>query len=154
MSNKIKIAIGSDHKGFALKEELKDYLEKLNFQHKDFGTYSQDAFDYPDSASEVAKRVSYGQFERGILICASGCGMNIVANKYPNVRAIVASDVNTAIISRSHNNSNIITLGARFISSSVAKNIIELWLTTEYEAGRHEARLNKIRQIENINFVD
>ena len=150
----MKIAIGSDHRGFALKEELKDYLEKLNFQYKDFGTFSEDVFDYPDSASEVAKRISHGQFERGILICASGCGMNIVANKYPNVRAVVANDIGTAIISRSHNNSNIITLGARFLSSTVAKNIIELWLTTEYEAGRHEIRLNKLKQIENINFAD
>ena len=150
----MKIAIGSDHRGFVLKEEIKEYLEKLNYEYKDFGTYSEQSFDYPDSASEVAKRVSQDQFQRGILICASGCGMNIVANKYTNIRAVVANDVNVAIMSRSHNNSNVITLGAKYITSDVAKNIIELWLTTDFESGRHEARLDKIKQIEKINFIE
>ena len=150
----MKIAIGSDHRGFVLKEEIKEYLEKLNYEYKDFGTYSEESFDYPDSASEVAKRVSQDQFQRGILICASGCGMNIVANKYTNIRAVVANDVNVAIMSRSHNNSNVITLGAKYITSSVAKNIIDLWLTTDFESGRHEARLDKIKQIEKINFIE
>ena len=150
----MKIAIGSDHRGFVLKEEIKEYLEKLNYEYKDFGTYSEESFDYPDSASEVAKRVSQDQFQRGILICASGCGMNIVANKYTNIRAVVANDVNVAIMSRSHNNSNVITLGAKYITSDVAKNIIELWLTTDFESGIHEARLDKIKQIEKINFIE
>ena len=150
----MKIAIGSDHRGFVLKEEIKEYLEKLNYEYKDFGTYSEESFDYPDSACEVAKRVSQDQFQRGILICASGCGMNIVANKYTNIRAVVANDVNVAIMSRSHNNSNVITLGAKYITSDVAKNIIELWLTTDFESGRHEARLDKIKQIEKINFIE
>ena len=150
----MKIAIGADHRGFVLKEEIKEYLEKLNYEYKDFGTYSEESFDYPDSASEVAKRVSQDQFQRGILICASGCGMNIVANKYTNIRAVVANDVNVAIMSRSHNNSNVITLGAKYITSDVAKNIIELWLTTDFESGRHEARLDKIKQIEKINFIE
>ena len=150
----MKIAIGSDHRGFVLKEEIKEYLEKSNYEYKDFGTYSEESFDYPDSASEVAKRVSQDQFQRGILICASGCGMNIVANKYTNIRAVVANDVNVAIMSRSHNNSNVITLGAKYITSDVAKNIIELWLTTDFESGRHEARLDKIKQIEKINFIE
>ena len=150
----MKIAIGSDHRGFVLKEEIKEYLEKLNYEYKDFGTYSEESFDYPDSASEVAKRVSQDQFQRGILICASGCGMNIVANKYTNIRAVVANDVNVAIMSRSHNKSNVITLGAKYITSDVAKNIIELWLTTDFESGRHEARLDKIKQIEKINFIE
>lgn len=150
----MKIAIGSDHRGFFLKEEIKEYLEKLKFEYKDFGTYSEDAFDYPDSASEVAKRVSQNQYQRGILICASGCGMNIVANKYLNIRAVVANDVNIAIMSRSHNDSNIITLGAKYVSADVAKNIVELWLTTDYESGRHESRLDKIKQIEKINFAE
>ena len=150
----MKIAIGSDHRGFVLKEEIKEYLEKLNYEYKDYGTYSEESFDYPDSASEVAKRVSQDQFQRGILICASGCGMNIVANKYTNIRAVVANDVNVAIMSRSHNNSNVITLGAKYITSDVAKNIIELWLTTDFESGRHEARLDKIKQIEKINFIE
>ena len=150
----MKIAIGSDLRGFVLKEEIKEYLEKLNYEYKDFGTYSEESFDYPDSASEVAKRVSQDQFQRGILICASGCGMNIVANKYTNIRAVVANDVNVAIMSRSHNNSNVITLGAKYITSDVAKNIIELWLTTDFESGRHEARLDKIKQIEKINFIE
>ena len=150
----MKIAIGSDHRGFVLKEEIKEYLEKLNYEYKDFRTYSEESFDYPDSASEVEKRVSQDQFQRGILICASGCGMNIVANKYTNIRAVVANDVNVAIMSRSHNNSNVITLGAKYITSDVAKNIIELWLTTDFESGRHEARLDKIKQIEKINFIE
>ena len=106
----MKIAIGSDHRGFSLKEDLKDYIQKLGFDYKDFGTFSEESSDYPDSASEVSLKVSQGQYHRGILICASGSGMNIVANKFPNVRAVVANDVNLAIMSRAHNNSNIITL--------------------------------------------
>ena len=150
----MKIAIGSDHRGFTLKEDLKEYLKKLGFVYKDFGTFSEESSDYPDSAAEVSIKVSQGQYDRGILICASGSGMNIVANKYQNIRAVVANDVNLAIMSRAHNNSNIITLGSKYISSDVAKNIVELWLTTDYEAGRHDIRLNKLRQIENINFAE
>ena len=150
----MKVAIGSDHRGFSLKEELKEYIHKLGFDYKDFGAFSDENFDYPDSAAEVSLKVSQGQYDRGILICASGSGMNIVANKYPNVRAVVANDVNLAIMSRAHNNSNIITLGSKYVSVDVAKNIIELWLTTDYEAGRHDIRLNKLKQIENINFAE
>ena len=124
----MKIAIGSDHRGFILKEDLKDYIQKLGFDYKDFGTFSEEKSDYPDSAAEVSLKVSQGQYDRGILICASGSGMNIVAN--------------------------VITLGSKYVSTDVAKNIIELWLTTDYEAGRHDVRLNKLKQIENINFAE
>ena len=109
--------------------------------------------DSPDTASEVANKVSQGHFERGILICASGCGMNIVANKFPNIRAVIANDVNIATMSRAHNDSNIITIGSRYVSTDVAKNIVELWLTSDYEGDRHEDRLNKLKQIEYINFA-
>ncbi|MFL2630351.1 MAG: ribose 5-phosphate isomerase B [Thermodesulfobacteriota bacterium] len=150
----MKVAIGSDHRGFSLKEELKEYIQKLGFDYKDFGAFSDENFDYPDSAAEVSLKVSQGQYDRGILICASGTGMSIVANKFPNIRAVVANDVNLAIMSRSHNDCNIITLGSRYVSNDVAKNIIELWLTTDYEGGRHDVRLNKLKQIENINFEE
>ncbi|MBT3446068.1 ribose 5-phosphate isomerase B [bacterium] len=150
----MKVAIGSDHRGFSLKEELKEYIHKLGFDYKDFGAFSDENFDYPDSAAEVSLKVSQGQYDRGILICASGTGMSIVANKFPNIRAVVANDVNLAIMSRSHNDCNIITLGSRYVSNDVAKNIIELWLTTDYEGGRHDVRLNKLKQIENINFEE
>ena len=149
----MKIAIGSDHRGFSLKEELKIYIQKIGFEVKDFGTSGNESCDYPDPASEVSVKVSQGHFERGILICASGCGMNIVANKYPNIRAVIANDVNIATVSRAHNDSNIITIGSKYVSTDVAKNIVELWLTSDYEGGRHDGRLNKLKQIENINFA-
>jgi|TARA_B100000085_G_C18527181_1_gene506335 ribose 5-phosphate isomerase B len=149
----MKIAIGSDHRGFLLKEELKNYINKLGFDVKDFGCHDEDTCDYPDTASEVANKVSQGHFDRGILICASGCGMNIVANKFPNIRAVIANDVNIATVSRAHNDTNVITIGSKYVSSDVAKNIVELWLTSDYEGERHEGRLNKLKQIENINFA-
>ena len=127
----MKIAIGSDHRGFILKEDLKDYIQKLGFDYKDFGTFSEEKSDYPDSAAEVSLKVSQGQYDRGILICASGSGMNIVANKYRNIRAVVANDVNLAIMSRAHNNSNVITLGSKYVSTDVAKNIICLLYTSD-----------------------
>ena len=146
----MKIAIGSDHRGFLLKEELKNYINKLGFDVKDFGCHDEDTCDYPDTASEVANKVSQGHFDRGILICASGCGMNIVANKFPNIRAVIANDVNIATVSRAHNDTNVITIGSKYVSSDVAKNIVELWLTSDYEGERHEGRLNKLKQIENV----
>ena len=149
----MKIAIGSDHRGFLLKEELKNYINKLGFDVKDFGCHDEDTCDYPDTASDVANKVSQGHFDRGILICASGCGMNIVANKFPNIRAVIANDVNIATVSRAHNDTNVITIGSKYVSSDVAKNIVELWLTSDYEGERHEGRLNKLKQIENINFA-
>ena len=149
----MKIAIGCDHRGFSLKEELKNYISKLGLEVKDFGTFDDNPCDYPDTASEVANKVSQGHFDRGILICASGCGMNIVANKFPNIRAVIANDVNIATMSRAHNDTNIITIGSRYVSVDVAKNIVELWLTSDYEGERHEERLNKLKQIENINFA-
>ena len=109
----MKIAIGSDHRGFLLKEELKNYINKLGFDVKDFGCHDEDTCDYPDTASEVANKVSQGHFDRGILICASGCGMNIVANKFPNIRAVIANDVNIATVSRAHNDTNVITIGSK-----------------------------------------
>ena len=136
-----------------LKEELKNYINKLGFDVKDFGCHDEDTCDYPDTASEVANKVSQGHFDRGILICASGCGMNIVANKFPNIRAVIANDVNIATVSRAHNDTNVITIGSKYVSSDVAKNIVELWLTSDYEGERHEGRLNKLKQIENINFA-
>ncbi len=111
----MKIAIGSDHRGFSLKEELKIYIQKIGFEVKDFGASGDESCDYPDPASEVSVKVSQGHFERGILICASGCGMNIVANKYPNIRAVIANDVNIATVSRAHNDSNIITIGSKYL---------------------------------------
>ena len=134
----MKIAIGSDHRGFLLKEELKNYINKLGFDVKDFGCHDEDTCDYPDTASEVANKVSQGHFDRGILICASGCGMNIVANKFPNIRAVIANDVNIATVSRAHNDTNVITIGSKYVSSDVAKNIVELWLTSDYEGERHD----------------
>ena len=149
----MKIAIGCDHRGFSLKEELKSYISKLGFEVKDFGSFDDDPCDYPDTASEVANKVSQGHFERGILICASGCGMNIVANKFPNIRAVIANDVNIATMSRAHNDSNIITIGSRYVSTDVAKNIVELWLKSDYEGGRQEDRLNKVQRIAKFNLA-
>jgi len=144
----MKIAIGSDHGGFKLKEKLVQFLRKAKFQVVDRGTYSQDSCDYPDFGYRVAMDVAKRKAQRGVLICKSGVGMSIAANKIPGIRAVLAYDKSQAIFSRLHNDTNVITFGASFINSKKAKDILRAWLSTDFEGGRHKRRLKKIKDIE------
>jgi ribose 5-phosphate isomerase B len=142
----MKIAIASDHAGFELKEALKKLLEKHEII--DFGTTSPDSMDYPDTGFEAAEAVGNGDCELGIVICGSGVGMSIVANKVDGVRAALCYNPECAKLSRQHNNANVLALPARFISTEEAEEIVKTWLTTEFEGGRHNRRVNKIREYE------
>lgn len=142
------IILGSDHCGFKLKEIIKAYLKKSGFKPKDLGTYSQDSCDYPVFASGVAKLISSGKYKRGVLICKTGVGNSIVANRFPGVRAALCYNSTVARLSREHNDSNVLILGSIFVDSTLAKRILKVWLTTEFQGGRHLRRLNKIKDIE------
>ena len=144
----MKLAIGSDHGGFELKEYLKKYLDKEGVEYKDFGTFSKGRCDYPDFAKEVGAKVAYGDFERGLLICTTGVGMSITANKYYGARAALCHNVDGAKFSRLHNDANILCLGAKYVRKRLAKKILKTFLETEFEGGRHERRLKKIQSIE------
>ena len=141
--NKV-LALGSDHAGFELKEFLKKYLSEKGFEIIDFGTINNSSVDYPDVAHPVAKAVNDKKIETGILICGSGNGVSIVANKYPNVRAALCWKEELAELARMHNDANILTLPARFISFDEAIKIVDLFLSTAFEGGRHQTRVDKI----------
>ncbi|MBI5641593.1 MAG: ribose 5-phosphate isomerase B [Nitrospirae bacterium] len=145
---KVKIAIGSDHAGFGLKQEIIGILNSLNIEFMDCGTDSGESVDYPDFGEKVSSLVSSGKLERGILICGTGIGMSMVANKFPNVRAALCNDLFSARMSRLHNDSNILVLGGRIIGRDLASEIVKVWLSTPFEGDRHQKRLNKIRKIE------
>lgn len=138
------IAIGSDHAGFEMKEFVISYLEGKDITFKDFGTYDADSVDYPDFAHPVAKAVESGQFACGVLLCGSGNGVCITANKHQGVRAAVCWDAEIAELSRKHNNANIICIPARFVSETIAEHMVDLFVTTEFEGGRHTNRVDKI----------
>ncbi len=144
----MRIAIGSDHAGFSLKEELKEFLIKKGYQVKDVGAFSDDSVDYPEFSEKVAVLVSQKKADRGIVICGTGIGVSIVANKVPGVRAALCQNVFTARYSRRHNDSNVLALGARVVELTQAKKIIITWLTTSFEGGRHERRVKQIKKIE------
>lgn len=143
-----KIIIASDHAGFSLKEALKPFLEGSGFQVTDVGTDSEEAADYPDFGKKVAQEVSAGLFPRGIMICGSGIGMSIVANRFFGVRGALCLDVETARLSRLHNDSNVLVLAGRKTGPDVAKDILKTWLETPFEGGRHQRRLDKIDELE------
>ncbi|MCM8800019.1 MAG: ribose 5-phosphate isomerase B [Candidatus Omnitrophica bacterium] len=143
-----RIVLGSDHAGFKLKERLKIYLLKRGFYVKDVGTFSNESCDYPEFAYLVAKDVSEGRYKRGILICKTGIGNSIVANRFKGVRAALCYNLKATQLSREHNDSNILVLGADFVSSNLAIRILNVWLNTPFLGGRHKRRLNKIKKIE------
>lgn len=143
-----KIAIGSDHAGFGLKEVVLGLLGSLNINVIDCGTKNTESVDYPDFGARVSELVSSGEVERGILICGTGIGMSMVANKYPNVRAALCNDLFSAKMSRMHNDANILVLGGRVIGKDLAAEIVKVWLSTPFEGERHLKRLNKIKKIE------
>ena len=146
------IAIGSDHGGFELKEELKKVLEEKGFEYKDCGAYSTDRVDYPIVAKEVSKSVAEKVCEKGILICRSGYGMAMVANKFKGVRSAPCFCTRAAQFSRLHNDSNVLSLGADYVTTEEAKEILITWLETEFEGGRHQERLDLVSDIENENM--
>ena len=142
----MKIALASDHAGFELKEKIKEFLTE--YEIVDFGSENSDSMDYPDTGFEAAEAVSNGDCKRGILICGSGLGMSIVANKVPGIRAALCQTKQFAQLSRLHNDSNILVLSGRFISKYLAKEIIDVWFNTEFEGGRHQKRLDIISNYE------
>lgn len=142
----MKLIIASDHAGYELKQQIKAIMPTI--QWVDFGTSSTDSVDYPDFGHKAAKAISMGQCERGILICGSGIGMSIVANKIPGIRAALCHNKQFAELCKRHNNANVLVLPGRFISKYLAKEMIETWLQTEFEDGRHNNRIDKIRKIE------
>jgi ribose 5-phosphate isomerase B len=142
------VALGADHGGFELKEALKTEIMTLGFDVSDVGTNSKDAVDYPDFAHAVAQAVGTGKAWRGIMIDGAGIGSCIVANKVPGVRAGMAYDYSSAVNSREHNDTNVLTLGAGLIGANLAKQIVKTWLTTEFAGGRHTARVDKIKSVE------
>ncbi|MBM3249430.1 MAG: ribose 5-phosphate isomerase B [Candidatus Omnitrophica bacterium] len=143
-----KIVIASDHGGFSLKEKIRPYLEKSGYRIKDLGTCSKESCDYPRFAYALAKEVSSGRYRQGILICKSGIGNSIVANRFPGVRAALCYGIKAARLSRRHNDSNVLVLGASFVNTALAKRIVGVWLNTRFEGGRHRRRLNQIKNIE------
>ena len=143
-----RLVIGSDHAGFELKEEVKSLLVRMKIEVTDVGTADAEAVDYPDFGCQVAERVSSGEFPAGILLCGAGVGMTIVANKFPGIRAALCLDTYTAEMSRRHNDANVLILAGRRTDSATMAQIVKIWLSTEFEGGRHQRRLDKIRAIE------
>ncbi len=148
VSGRKVVAVGADHGGYELKEALKTEISTLGFDISDLGTNSKDAVDYPDFAHAVAQAVGAGKAWRGIMIDGAGIGSCIVANKVPGVRAGMAYDYSSAVNSREHNDTNVLTLGAGLIGVSLAKQIVKTWLTTEFAGGRHTPRVDKIKSVE------
>jgi len=142
------IAIGSDHGGVELKDFLVQYLHSKEAAVRDVGTQGRESVDYPDFGREVSLKVSRGEVEWGVLICTSGIGMSILANKFPGVRAALVHDLEDARVSREHNDSNILVLSGAKTAKSLARQILDMWLTTPFAGGRHQRRLEKIAQIE------
>lgn len=144
----MKIAIGSDHGGFSYKEAIKSMLLEQGHEVEDFGTHTLESIDYPDVAAPVAQAVAKGDYEKGILICGTGIGIGIAANKVPGIRAALCHDTFSAHASREHNDANILTLGERVIGLGLALEIVNIWLSAQFEGGRHEKRVSKIADLE------
>ncbi|HJW88009.1 MAG TPA: ribose 5-phosphate isomerase B [Dehalococcoidia bacterium] len=144
----MKIAIGCDHRGFKLKKKLMESLTEMGHTYQDFGSYDTNPVDYPDIASKVAGAVSRREFDRGILVCGTGIGMAIAANKFPGIRAALALDTFLARRAREHINANVLSLSAEETPEEKAKEIVQTFLTTEFEGGRHLRRIEKIGEIE------
>ncbi len=141
------IALASDHAGFALKERVKELLEEMGLTYRDFGTNSTASVDYPDFGYAAAEAVSRGDCDRGILVCGSGIGMSIVANKAEGVRAAECLTPEAATLARQHNDANVLTMGERLVDWDTARRIVEVFLTTSFEGGRHQRRVDKIHTL-------
>ncbi len=145
----MKIILGSDHAGFELKADLRDYLVEQNIAIFDMGVAEEIPADYPEIARAVAEKISQKEFERGILICGSGIGMSIVANRFPGVRAALCHDLYTAQMSREHNDANLLVLGGRLIGKGLAREMIKVWLESVFQGGNHQKRLDQIESLDN-----
>jgi ribose 5-phosphate isomerase B len=144
----MRIAIGTDHRGFSLRTKLTELLHRLGHEVDDTGTFTPEAVDYPDIAAQVAGKVSRGEVERGILVCGTGLGMCIAANKFPGVRAAPCHDDITAELSRRHNDSNVLCLSADLLGERLIDRMIEIWLAAPFDGGRHYRRIQKITDLE------
>jgi ribose 5-phosphate isomerase B len=149
--NNAPVIIGSDHAAFLLKEKLKAYMAASGLVVHDEGTHSTESVDYPDFGIRVAKMVSTGKFERGILLCGTGIGMSMVANRFPHVRAALCSGIFDAVMSRRHNNANLLVLGGRVIGDELAREIVKIWLETPFEGGRHQKRIEKFDSLDGLS---
>jgi ribose 5-phosphate isomerase B len=147
----MKVALASDHAGFAVKESLKPLLESIGLEVSDLGTASTESVDYPDYAEAVARAVERGEAEQGVLVCGSGTGMAITANKVPGVRAAVAWNEEIARLAREHNNANVLALGARTTPEGTIPAIVRAWFETGFAGGRHQERIDKIERVEEEN---
>ena len=144
----MRIAVGTDHRGYSIRSKVIELVERLGHEVEDLGTFSSDAVDYPDIASLVSQKVSRGEVDRGILVCGTGLGMCIAANKFHGVRAAPCHDDLTAEMSRRHNDTNILCLSADLLGERLIDRMVELWLSTPFEGGRHARRVEKIKQLE------
>ncbi len=144
----LRIALGADHAGVVLKDNLARLLDARGFVYKDFGTHGPDSVDYPDFAADVARAVAAGEYDRGLLVCGSGIGMAIAANKVPGIRAAVVTEAESARLSRSHNDANVLALGARLTPPDIATDIVTAFLETPFEGGRHQRRIDKLTQLD------
>jgi ribose 5-phosphate isomerase B len=151
---KTDVIIGCDHAAFGLKERIKAFIIDQGIKVVDIGTFNEDSVDYTDFGIRVASAVSKKEFERGILICGTGIGMSIVANRFPGVRAALCTEIFSARMSRSHNDANILVLGGRVIGDILALEIVKTWMETPFEAGRHQKRIDKIDEINLLKFCN
>jgi ribose 5-phosphate isomerase B len=151
---KPRVAVGADHAGFLLKERVSKYLRDQGYQVEDCGAQSERAVDYPDYAKKVALRVAKREAEWGVLICGTGLGMAIAANKTPGVRAVTCNDTLLARFAREHNNANILALGGRIVDEHTARKILDTWIATRFAAGRHEKRVEEIGAIEQASLKE
>ncbi|WP_053361072.1 ribose 5-phosphate isomerase B [Bacillus sp. FJAT-27251] len=145
----MRVAISSDHGGINIREEIKQLMDEMGIEYEDFGCECETSVDYPDYALPVAEKVAQGEFDRGILICGTGIGMSIAANKVKGIRCALVHDVYSAKLTRQHNDSNIIAMGERVIGPGLAREIAKAWLGEEFEGGRHANRIGKIASYEN-----
>lgn len=147
----MKVAIACDHGGFQYKEKIVEFLTSQNIEYVDFGPEDELSVDYPDYAKPVAESVASGECDRGILICGTGIGMSIAANKVPGIRCALVHDVFTAQVTREHNNSNVLAMGQRVIGEGLMLLIVKTWLNAEFEGGRHQRRIDKVAALESCN---
>lgn len=150
----MKIAVGSDHRGYALKEQVRAVLQGMGHEPCDHGTHSQESCDYPDIAIIVAEAIVSGQCDRGILVCGSGIGMSMTANKFPGIRAALCFDAFSAAMSRRHNDANILCIGADRVSEAAVAEMVRTWVDTAFEGGRHARRLEKISEFERTRLMN
>ncbi|MFB3920401.1 MAG: ribose 5-phosphate isomerase B [Terriglobia bacterium] len=148
MSNKTKIVLGADHAGFALKEKVRAYLASKGYEVDDQGPMTSDPVDYPDLAEKVATRVATKAADYGVLMCGTGLGMAITANKVNGVRAATCNDTLSAHFARAHNNANVLTMGGRLVDDTTAQKILDVWLATPFDGGRHARRVDKIAALD------